>query len=473
MATRFDNGVIRKSVVTPEGYLRADAVFARDGVLEYRTPSGEIRRELRLPEENKKALTGFGLKPFTIEHPSVLVDSQNAGKFTKGLTDSTVVYDEGGFVRGVINVFDSLAVDSIKSGKTVEISSGYQCDVVNEPGIWNGERYDAIQRNLVINHICATQKGRAGADVRIHLDSFDALEDVAVEINNGYWNSTRLDSAVSNSNYQPLISNKKMAKFNLDGVEYTDIPEGFASAISQKITELTRLNSRVDSLTQDNSEIPVLKEQLKEANAERDRQMGRADGYEEIVSAALPILESEGYHWDSDEQIFKQDGKKMPMEDEEGDWEDEEDEESEEEPEEEMPPKKSKKDKKKDSDRADSVGELLTTWKDAEKIIPGISESKFDSALDSAGVRRLVVSEYTKKDFADKSDDYIASRYDSIKETLSDRQNSGNNSRFVDELTTVVTTRSDAKKACDCNMSETDKKRADNYKKPIGMSKSK
>lgn len=466
MSIRFDNGTIRKAEITPEGYLRAEAVFARDGVLEYRTLDGKTRRELRLPEENKKALTGFGLKPFTIEHPTVLVDAKNANQHAKGLTDSNVVYDKGGFVRGVINVFDSVAVDSITSGKTVEISAGYQCDVEDSPGVWNGQHYDAIQRNLVINHVCATQKGRAGEEVRImHLDS---AEDIAYEI--GSIGDFVKEDALPIPSPQSPTKNKKMAKVTLDGVEYSDIPESFASVFSQKMVELNKANSRNDSLTEQVGEISTLREQLKEANANHDRQMGRADGYEEIVSAAIPVLEEAGYYWDSDDRNFVLDAKKPAFLEEEEDMEEDEDE-DEEDMEEEVPPKKGKT--KKDSYYADSIADLLTAWKEADAIVPGISENKFDSNLDCADVRRLVVESVTKKDFADKSDDYITSRFDSIKENLSERKDSGRNSSYIEELTTVVSTRNDAKKGCNCEMSESEKRRADNYKKPIGMSRGK
>lgn len=478
MAIRFDNGTIRKAFVTPEGYLLAEAVFARDGVLEYRTPTGAIRKELRLPEENKKAVTSFGSVPFTVEHPAELLDSENALKYTKGLTDATVVYDKGGFVKGVITVFDSAAVESIRAGQTVEISAGYQCDVVEEPGVWNGERYDAIQRNIKVNHVCATRKGRAGTDVRIlHLDS--AVDDIAVEVGNSDW-IAKLDSQ-SLTKSSPLPS-KKMAKVTLDSVEYSDIPESFASVFSQKMNLINELTNRVDSLTQETSEIPYLKEQLKQAADERDRQMGRADAYEEIVNAAVPVLEAQGYYWDSDEQTFREDGggkgkKKMPFIDEEEMDEEMSEEEDWEEEEEEVKPKKSKK--KKDSYHEDSVADLLIAWKEAESIAPDI---KFDSELTCAGVRRLVVEKVTKKDFADKSDDYIASRYDAIKENLSERTDSS--SPYVNELQTVLSTRRDGKKcrtdaakSCSCSgscnnaMSESDKRRADNYKKPIGMTR--
>ena len=224
-AIRFDAGEIREHEFTKEGYFRAEAVFARDGILEYRSPDGSVRRELRTPEANKQALLGFGLKPVSLEHPPVLIDSLNAKEYSVGLSDSTVVYDRGGFVRGVITVLDSVAVNSIRDKKTLQISAGYKCNIDPTPGVWQGQRYDAIQTDLEINHIALTQKGRAGDQVKV---CFDGIEDVAF-------------AEHSAKSYEPLfqpLNKKSMARVTIDSVEYDDVPENFAFVTSQKVKEL-------------------------------------------------------------------------------------------------------------------------------------------------------------------------------------------------------------------------------------------
>ena len=82
LSVRFDGGkILRQPEFTPEGFLRAEAVFAKDGILEYRTPNGGIVRELRTPAENQRILTKFGLKPLSLEHPPELITPQNAKRY--------------------------------------------------------------------------------------------------------------------------------------------------------------------------------------------------------------------------------------------------------------------------------------------------------------------------------------------------------------------------------------------------------
>ena len=381
-AIRFDTGKIRQHEITPEGYLRAEAVFARDGILEYKMPNGNVRREFRPPEENRKALVGFGLKPICFEHPPKLIDSQNAKDYLVGLSDSTVIYDKHGFVKGVIEVLNADTVEAIVRGDAVEISAGYECVVDPTPGVWQGQRYDAVQRDIKVNHIAVTRKGRAGEEVRIQMDS----DNFAYQIN-------------ENLTFQE-IPRGAMAQIVLDSVTYDNIPETFASVVGAKITELEKSSRRIDSLEQ---ELAQYKQQIAQLTDEKDTQEGRADGYEEIVDAAVPILQEHGYEWNANKVEFVLDAakaKKPPMEEME-DMEDMEDEEDEEE----MPPKKWHKHKK------DSVAHVLETWKKAEVL--GWDESKFDSDLSASQIHRQVLAEIEPNlDLTGLGESYIEGLFD-------------------------------------------------------------
>ena len=172
---------------TEDGMLLVSAVFARDGVLEYRRADGTIRRELRLPEENQKALAQFGLVPFTVEHPLVgLLTKDNAHLYRKGITLQSPKYravpGKGGFVEGQIAIFDDDAKRLVQDGSKLELSTGYKCTTEEKPGVYvcphtgNAYVYDAIQRNIRVNHQAVTVQGRAGADVAIKMDSTAGLE---------------------------------------------------------------------------------------------------------------------------------------------------------------------------------------------------------------------------------------------------------------------------------------------------------
>lgn len=43
------------------------------------------------------------------------------------------------------------------------------------PGVFEGERYDVVQRDISTNHLSHVPHGRAGEEVTIHLDSADDI----------------------------------------------------------------------------------------------------------------------------------------------------------------------------------------------------------------------------------------------------------------------------------------------------------
>ncbi|MBD2365247.1 DUF2213 domain-containing protein [Anabaena minutissima FACHB-250] len=173
MEYRVDIGGINKYEITPEGYLRAWATIARIGVQTYYNTDGTPRRELRSPEEvaDPESLASFGLKPHTIDHPPEFLNSQNTRVYQTGSTDSSVYYRQG-FVNVVINVTDAEAIEEIASGRRVQLSAGYTCELDSTPGIWRGQKYDAVQRNIRGNHVSSVELGRAGPDVKMHVDAW-------------------------------------------------------------------------------------------------------------------------------------------------------------------------------------------------------------------------------------------------------------------------------------------------------------
>lgn len=171
----YDTGEITKYEITDEGYLRAEAVIARIGVQTYYNADGSPRREFRPPEEvsNPDSLSSFGWKAHTNEHPPELLDKTNTKKYQTGTVDTTVKYDRG-FVKVAIQVTDAQNIQDILSGKKQQISCGYTRDYDPTPGIWRGQKYDGIQRNIRGNHTSSVPRGRAGGDVRFLLDSADS-----------------------------------------------------------------------------------------------------------------------------------------------------------------------------------------------------------------------------------------------------------------------------------------------------------
>lgn len=175
---RFDFvGGIGKLARTQVGGLRVPARIARTGVLEYRLGDGSVRRELRLPEEVFAADSVDTLRgaPVTdLAHHRGLIDIRTWKDATLGHVES--IRQDGKYLSADLIVNDASAIVDLENGRLHDISCGYRCRLDFEPGIWNGERYDAIQRNIRCNHVAILPRGRgrSGTDVSVRLDSRDA-----------------------------------------------------------------------------------------------------------------------------------------------------------------------------------------------------------------------------------------------------------------------------------------------------------
>lgn len=188
---RYDRMPLRANR-TAEGFIQDTAVLTRTGIFEYKQPNGAIRREYRPPEEvfHADSLASFKGKPITDGHPG-LVTSKNAKMHTVGSVLSEGRVDGDNVICDLI-IYDTSPVDAGKK----ELSVGYQLELDETPGEINGERYDAIQRQIRVNHNALVPRGRAG-NARLNLDAADA--DTTEEDNPMPTNmvQVRLDSGLS------------------------------------------------------------------------------------------------------------------------------------------------------------------------------------------------------------------------------------------------------------------------------------
>lgn len=161
--------IVDKSFFTPEGYFRDSPILTSTGIFEYVNYDGSIRRELRLPEEvfDPDSLTSYQGKPIIITHDAGLIDKRNVDKEQIG-TILTEGYEDGDDVRADIVIHNT---DAMKNSNLRELSVGYNLDLDERPGVWKGQHYDAIQRNIRVNHLALVRKARAGDQARLNLDS--------------------------------------------------------------------------------------------------------------------------------------------------------------------------------------------------------------------------------------------------------------------------------------------------------------
>lgn len=183
-ALRFDRAEISPDwEETPEGYLRIKATFARTGLQRYRRQDGKEAIEYRPEEEvsRKDALLSLANLPVTLEHPPELLTPDTCRQYQRGHTGSMVEY-RSPFAVGFVTVTDREAIDAVKRGDAREVSVGYRVKFDATPGVTpDGQRYDGVQREISGNHVAIVRKGRAGPEVRLHMDSAYAVDPIPTE----------------------------------------------------------------------------------------------------------------------------------------------------------------------------------------------------------------------------------------------------------------------------------------------------
>lgn len=203
---RYDR-VPLKARFDENGYLEDSPVLTRTGIFVYKDGKGGIRRELRRADDvfHADSLSSYRNKPVTKGHPGK-VNSTNVRSHQIG-TVTTPGRQDGDNVVSDIVIHDPRV---IQQDGWKELSVGYSVDLVEEPGEYNGERYDAIQTNIRVNHLAVVPSGRAG-NARLNLDASDASTYIHDE-ESDMVDKTREDSA--------------MHRVRLDsGIEYDAAPE--------------------------------------------------------------------------------------------------------------------------------------------------------------------------------------------------------------------------------------------------------
>lgn len=158
---------------TRDGYLVTEARCARTGVQDY--AGHEVGRadmpvvRVYRPESevfSRQALASYAYRPATMGHPAEGVTADNWKKEAVGQTGGEISKD-GGYVRVPLVLMDAAAIATVEGG-TREISMGYDCRLDWTAGTTpDGRAYDAVQRDLRMNHLALVERGRAGPACRV------------------------------------------------------------------------------------------------------------------------------------------------------------------------------------------------------------------------------------------------------------------------------------------------------------------
>lgn len=164
---RFDSIPVDETYFTAEGYFIDHPIVTSTGIFEYKNRDGSIRRELRLPEEvfDPASLESYEGKPVIVTHEAGYVSKENVEQEYIG-TVLSKGYQDGEHVRAKIIIHNTGSLDC----GLRELSLGYKTETDETPGEWQGQPYDAIQRNIRINHLALVANARAGDSARLNLD---------------------------------------------------------------------------------------------------------------------------------------------------------------------------------------------------------------------------------------------------------------------------------------------------------------
>lgn len=240
--TRYDVGELRASI-NEDGYLEDCPVVGRIGIQVYQIPGGATRRELRLPEEvfNTDSLASFKGKPITIGHPGE-VNAKNAKLHQVGTIMSAGEQD-GDHVKAPIIIHADEAIEKAKQKTHKQLSLGYRLDLDETPGVWKGQAYDAIQRNIRINHLAIVPKARAGDVATLNLDGDEIItfdDDIKI----------------------PTLG-LNMTKIRLDSGQEYEVHEDVQAAFTAKSQQLEEKETQISTLNKKIGEISVERDALK------------------------------------------------------------------------------------------------------------------------------------------------------------------------------------------------------------------
>jgi len=257
---RLDTISYKFPTVTSDGFIKANPVVTRTGVFRYMNTDGTIRRELRHPDDVMKAESLDTLKGVvTLDHPSELVNADNAHLYQKGFTGDHVTVD-GGLIKVNVTITNKDAVDSIIAGKN-QLSLGYTLELDEEIGEYNGELYEYRQRDINYNHLSVVDIARAGAVANIKMDSGSEI-------------MVSMDSVSQDNNSNPKKELLKMAKINIDGavVEVDDkVALHLDSVKAERDTataRATNLDKELNTVKGEKDALQGENEKLKKANSD-------------------------------------------------------------------------------------------------------------------------------------------------------------------------------------------------------------
>lgn len=430
---RYDLGELRKAMRTPQGFLMAPGFATRTGVFPYRSADGTMRYELRHPDDvmDPVSLDTLRHAPFTLEHPPEMITPKNVQLYRKGhVTDRVEVNRD--LVEVDVIIQDHDAISAVENGLR-ELSSGYTADIVEEHGVWNGTPYNFRQKNIRYNHLAGVTRGRAGPEVRLRLDSADAVMEAPAA--GMFGEETSVDAADSIQGFgsvTPGVPGPETKKVVISGRE-VDLPSELADTVQDMLDRYDEIRAKQFQLEEQMSKQqkradvdvnqPGISPQVKVEQQTPDGRSssGKAGpGDKSGVSAAKGDEEeekkedAEGEENQDGENPFakKMDDMQKKMDAMQGKIDAA------------AAASMNKGEAKPKFDSADVQKQIrarVSLERTAEKLVPAETANKFDSMSDDEIRSAVVKHRQPGANLKDKSSAYIESRFDSVVEMVAEQ----------------------------------------------------
>lgn len=402
---------------TEQGFLKVPIIAARTGIQIYIDENGNEIREYRPAEEvfRQETMDSLMMIPITNNHPREAVDSGNARLYTVGSTGETVEIVDNKFLGTNGVIFDQATIEDVRKGK-VEVSLGYEVELDLTPGEFEGEKYDVIQRNIVHNHLAIVDKGRAGDEVRLRLDSGEAvLKDKNVIV------ISKGDS-------------KMAKKIKIDGKEYE-----VDNKVAAHFIKIKKDQEEAEEKLKDQEE----EEEEQKKKDEEEEEQKKKDQEEEEEKKKK---EEDGGHETEKEKMDKLQAKNDALESD----------------------NKKLKEGHMDSTKVDSiVRDRTSAMKIGEKVLDTETKAKMDS-MDTIDIKKAVITAESGDSMKGKSAVYVDARFDHIAATVSKSDKA--NDDASKKITLVLDEKGEKFDAAQ-KRKDSMKKDTDRWMEPVGRSK--
>lgn len=118
---------------------------------------------LRDPGELAKAASSFARNQLMFKHTAVNADDPKQESIA-GTIGSEVEF-QAPYLIADLCIWDAEAIAGVETDTVRELSASYRYRADMTPGVYEGQRYDGVMRDIQGNHVALVKAGRAGSDV--------------------------------------------------------------------------------------------------------------------------------------------------------------------------------------------------------------------------------------------------------------------------------------------------------------------